>query len=91
MEPAVGTSSRSSSTRFAATAVCSIPMPVAFFPGWLRDATRPIATGSLPMLKTIGIVCVAALAASAEEEPLGIAITETRRRTRSPINSGSRS
>ena len=60
--------------------------------------TRPIeagdkaaSTGSLPMLKTIGIVVVAALAASAGGSPPFATITATWRRTRSAANAGSRS
>ena len=41
-------------------------IPVALPPGRLRLVTRPIFTGSPPMLKTIGIVAVAALAARVE-------------------------
>ena len=37
--------------------------PVALPPGWLKLATRPKVTGSPPVVKTIGIVGVAALAA----------------------------
>src|SRR5262245_58148747 len=40
-------------------------MPVTFLPGRLRLSTRPIRTGSAACIKTIGIVWVAALAASA--------------------------
>jgi hypothetical protein len=39
--------------------------PVTFAPGRLRLATRPNATGSAPVAKTIGMVVVAAFAASA--------------------------
>src|SRR5215831_14189305 len=45
---------------------------------------------SKPRLKTIGIVVVAALAASAAAELPGVAMTATRRRTRSATNSGIR-
>lgn len=45
--------------------------------------TRPTSTGSTPVLNTIGIIAVAALAASAAELDTGVAITVTRRRTRS--------
>ena len=40
-------------------------------PGRLRLATRPALTGSPPTVKTIGMVVVAALAASAAEGPAG--------------------
>jgi hypothetical protein len=39
--------------------------PVTFPPGWLKVATRPIATGSTPIMKTTRIVEVAALVARA--------------------------
>ena len=42
-------------------------MPVTLPPGRLRLATRPCLTGSAPLAKTIGIVVVAALAASAAQ------------------------
>ena len=44
-------------------------MPVALPPGWARLATRPSLTGLSPTPKTIGIVAVAALAASAGPLP----------------------
>src|SRR5262249_46890428 len=43
--------------------------PVALPPGRLRLATRPTLTGSSPVVKTIGTVVVAALAARAEMVP----------------------
>ena len=43
-------------------------------PGLFRLATRPTSTGSAPVLKTIGIVAVAALAASADATLPGVAI-----------------
>jgi hypothetical protein len=51
--------------------------PVAFPPGLLRAETRPISTGSLPTLKMIGTVDVAALAASAAGVPPIATITVT--------------
>src|SRR6516162_7848472 len=59
-------------------------------PGRLRLATRPNATGSVPTVKTIGMVLVAAFAASDARVPLAT-ITATRRRTRSAASAGSRS
>src|SRR5258708_32466252 len=59
-------------------------------PGLFRLATRPTSTGSAPVLKTIGMVAVAALAASADATLPGVAITVTRLRARSAANSGSR-
>jgi hypothetical protein len=43
--------------------------PVRLPPGRARLATRPNSTGSVPLLKTIGIVEVALLAASTEGPP----------------------
>ena len=56
-----------------------------------RVETRPSLTGSSPTLKTIGIVVVAALAASAETEPPVATMTETGLRASSPASIGSRS
>jgi hypothetical protein len=59
-----------SSNRFALSSDAKTLTPVTFPPGRLRLATRPNRTGWLIPAKTIGIVEVAALAASAEtEEP----------------------
>src|SRR5215472_15625250 len=63
---ALGTTSCSSSSRFDATSVFKDVMPVTLPPGRLKLATRPTATGLVAVLKTIGMVVVAALAASAE-------------------------
>ena len=62
---ALGTSSRSNSSRFPSNAVLNWLTPVTLPPGRLRLATRPSLTGSCHRTKTIGIVVVAALAASA--------------------------
>src|SRR6516164_6016202 len=59
-------------------------------PGRARLATKPSLTGSSPTPKTIGTVVVAALAAWAARLP-PVAITATRRRTRSFITDGKRS
>jgi hypothetical protein len=65
-------------------------MPVILPPGRLRLATRPAWTGSAPITNTIGMVVVAAFAASAAATPPGVTITATRRLIRSLANSGSR-
>ena len=65
MMVAVGSNSRSSSSRFGPTSTFKWVTPVTLPPGRLRLATRPSRTGSLPVVKTIGIVVVAAFAASA--------------------------
>jgi hypothetical protein len=49
----------------AALAPLPSPTPVRLPPGCARPATRPACTGSLPVLKTMRIAAVAALAASA--------------------------
>src|SRR5450631_814959 len=59
--------------------------------GRLRLATTPALIGSEPVTKTIGIVEVAALAASAEGMPPAGAMTETLRPTRSDASAGNRS
>jgi len=64
--------------------------PVTLPPGQFRLATRPDRTGSPPVVKTIGIVAVAALAAETAAKP-GTTMTATRRRTNSAANSGIRS
>src|SRR5262245_16049789 len=86
----LGTSSRRSSSRFAVNSPLKILMPVTLPPGRARLATRPSLTGSSPEVKAMGIVVVAALAAEVAGSP-GVAITATRRRTRSLASSGSRS
>src|SRR5437870_11595597 len=61
---APGASSRNISNCFATSSTVWKLTPVALPPGRLRLGTRPIATGSLPIAKTIGMVVVAALVAS---------------------------
>ena len=65
-------------------------MPVTLPPGRLRLTTRPAWTGSTPITKTIGIVAVSALAASAAATPPGVTMTFAARLTRSAASSGSR-
>src|SRR6516164_5458767 len=57
-------------------------------PGRLRLLTRPPLIGSPPIEKTIGMVVVAAFAASADGSPPTAAITATWRRTRSEASEG---
>ena len=54
-----------SSRHFAINSTVRTVMPVMLPPGRARLVTRPTLTGSVPIKKTIGIVWVAALAASA--------------------------
>jgi ABC-type uncharacterized transport system substrate-binding protein len=64
--------------------------PVILPPGRLRLVTRPVVTGSSAVTKTIGMVVVAALAASAAAwEPA--MIKTTGQRTKSAASDGSRS
>src|SRR5262245_16409958 len=74
---AAGTSSCSSSSRFGCTSAFSDVTPVMLPPGRARLVTSPIATGSDATSKTIGIVVVAALAASAAGVLPGATITVT--------------
>jgi hypothetical protein len=87
---AFGSSSCKNPSRLAPSSAFREVIPVTLPPGRLRLATRPNSTGSPPTPNTIGIVVVAALAASADGVLAGVAITATRRRTRSAANSGSR-
>ena len=63
---ALGTNWRRSATRFAPSVPVMKATPVIFAPGRLMLATSPSLTGSLPVVKTIGIVAPAVFAASAE-------------------------
>ena len=70
-------SSCSSASRFAVTSALNQLIPVKFPPGRLRLVTRPALIGSPALLKTIGTVAVAALAARAEPRPPVAEITAT--------------
>src|SRR5262249_10362537 len=87
---AVCIKSRSNCNRFGPNSAAKFEMPVRFAPGRLRLATRPNVTGSPAVLKTIGMVVVAVLAASTAGVSLAT-ITATRRRTRSAASAASRS
>jgi hypothetical protein len=65
-------------------------MPVTLPPGRAKLATRPVLTGSVPTLKTIGIIAVAPFAV-AMRVLLSVVMTATRWRTMSAISNGSRS
>src|SRR5262245_28013893 len=90
MRTAAGTTSRRSSSRFAANSTAKKLTPVRLPPGRARLVTRPSLTGSSATTKTIGIVAVAALAAKVEGKP-PVAITATRRCANSAASAGSRS
>ena len=90
MRAASGTNSRRSPSRFAARSAAKKLTPVRLPPGRAKLSTRPSLTGSLPVLKTMVIIVVAALAACADGVSIA-AMTATRRRTRSTASAGSRS
>jgi len=85
---APGSTVLSSWGRFPTVSSWSLENPVTFPPGRARLATRPIPTGSLTNMKTIGIVELAFLAASAGRVPLFAMIRSTLRPTRSAANAG---
>src|SRR5215470_5309020 len=87
---AAGTISCSNSRRFAPTSKVNVVAPVRLAPGRFKLATNPSWTGSPATKKTIGVVVVAALAASAEGVVVAT-MTATWRRTRSAVKAGSRS
>ena len=74
---AAGTSSCASCNRFGPNSTANVTTPVRLPPGRFRLETRPAATGSAPIEKTMGIVVVAAFAASAGWVPPAAAITVT--------------
>jgi len=76
MTCAVGRSSCSNSSIFGVTSWTSWVAPVMLPPGRLRLATRPSWIGSEPISNTIGMVVVAAFAATAAGV-LVAAITDT--------------
>src|SRR4051812_30983870 len=65
IDVAPGISSRNSPSRLAISEDDNMVTPVTLPPGRRRLATKPDSTGSLPLVKTIGIVEVAAFAARA--------------------------
>jgi len=77
---ALGSISRSSSSRFSVNSVFGRLMPVRLPPSRARLATRPCLTGSSDALNTMGIVVVAPLAASSVAKRPTVAITATCRR-----------
>src|SRR5262245_42517752 len=86
---ALGTSSFSSPNCLAPKSVVVKTAPVMLPPGRLRLATKPVLTGSNPVVKTMGIAAVAALTAGMAT-PFAT-ITATGRRTNSAAIPGSRS
>ena len=86
----LGTTSCNSSTSFGDTSTLIRLTPVRLPPGRLRLSTRPRLTGSLGVEKTIGMVAVAALAASAAGV-VPATITDGCRVTSSAASAGSSS
>ena len=82
--------SLSNSSRLPASTDPMVVNPVMFPPGRGRLSTRPAAIGSVTSIKTIGIVLVAFLAATAAGV-LGAMIKSTLRRTSSSAKAESRS
>jgi MFS family permease len=78
------------SSRFSVSSEAKKVAPVTLPPGRLRLVTRPATTGSATTAKTIGMVAVAAFAASTAGVPLIAPITATLRRTSSAAIAGSR-
>ena len=88
--PAFGSSSRNNSTRFGPSWLAIRVTPVTFPPGRLRLSTNPIATGSLAVMKTIGIVAVAPFATKVGTS-LIVKITLARSRIKPSASAGTRS
>ena len=78
MSFAVGNTCSSNSSLLGPNSTPSEVIPVRLPPGRCRLLTSPAWTGSTPVTKTIGMVGVAAWAASAEVFPPIAAITDTR-------------
>src|SRR5215468_8913720 len=87
---ALGTSSRIIPDRFAPSVLTTNVTPLTLPLGRLRLGTRPRSTGSAPVAKTMGMVVVAALAATAAGGERAT-IASTGSDTRSAANSGNRS
>ena len=88
MTAALGTTSCRISSRFGVTCTFKLVTPVRLPPGRARLPTSPVAIGSAPISKTIGIVVVADFAASAAGAPPGATITATGRAASSAASEG---
>jgi hypothetical protein len=86
-----GTNSDRSSNRFDIRSLEIMLKPVMLPPGRAKLGTKPLSTGSLPVIKTTGIAEFAIITARIETSPLTAAITSTLQRIRSAANTGSRS
>src|SRR5262245_6348179 len=76
---------------FATNVLARKLTPVTLPPGLFMLTTRPNFTGSAPIANTMGMLEVAALAASAAAVAPPVAITVTRRATNSAASAGRRS
>src|SRR5262249_5912289 len=83
-----GTSSRNTSSRFAASATCTRLIPVALPPGLFKLLTRLRLTGSAPMWKTMGIVGVEFRAAAKGAVPPTVMMIATCCLTKSAARPG---
>src|SRR5712691_2020429 len=90
MYETLGTTSLSSSSRFASISVEIAVSPVMFPPGWLSDGTMPAPTGSPTAVMTTGTEVVAFLTARVAGVP-AVTITATFRASSSPMRAGKRS
>ena len=88
---AVGTNSTNSCSCLGTSEDDKRATPVMFAPGLLRFETRPSFTGSVPDIKTVGILAGAALAATAAGSAQVAIAATSGRRTRSAASPGSRS
>ena len=84
---AAGRTSRMNSSRLRETSTLRLDTPVRLPPGRDRLSTMPSATGSPPISNTIGILVVAAFAASATSAPPGATMTASGRPSRSLASS----
>ena len=73
----LGSNSRINPSCFGPNEKKIMPTPVTFPPGRLMLATRPSRTGSPAVTNSIGIVRVAAFAASADSDPPTVTMTLT--------------
>src|SRR5262249_57749105 len=86
---AVGSSSCNRSKCFGPKPAIKLYTPVRLPDGRLKLSTRPISTGSVPVKKTIGVVLVAAFAAS-DAGASQVTITATLRLNNSPASNDKR-
>ena len=88
---AFGMTSLISSSCLEGNSSKKLDMPVIFAPGCTKLLTNPLSTGSLILIKTIGIVVVAFFTANGHSKPPPVTITSVFRLTNSAANYGTRS